>query len=209
MTHKYHLRRYNADSQAQTSGPEGICIFTEQLWSFWCRKVLRNSWESWGKLEGPGSLTFSSPASKAHNQRHNCCHKRSAGQCQPNCSFRTLEPRPRALSALWVPKASCSSGGSRGAGVLGGCLAGWEERRNMQIIHWRAGSIWVKTVSSCSLVWGMWRVGSNSLKLSHREGSNKGRFWKLQIFTLFESWLNHWSVLWSQNLISLLTYRKK
>ena len=166
------------------------------------------SWESWGEVEGPGSLTFASLASKVHNQPHNRGYERSAGQCQPNDSFRTSEPRQWALSALWVPKAS-SSGGSPGGGVLGGCLAAWEDRRNRQIIHWRAGSIWVKTVTSCSLVWGMWGVGSNALKLSHREGSDKGRFWKLQIFTLFESWLCHWSVLWSQNLISLLTYREK
>ena len=43
MTHKYHLRRENADSQAQTSGPAGLCIFTEHLWSFLCRRVLRNT----------------------------------------------------------------------------------------------------------------------------------------------------------------------
>lgn len=33
----------NVDSQAQTSGPEGIRIFAEQLWAFGCRRVLRNT----------------------------------------------------------------------------------------------------------------------------------------------------------------------
>ena len=62
--------------------------------------------------------------------------------------------------------------------MLSWWLGRHEKYANSSLKGWRYLG---EAVTSCSLVWGMWGgvVGSKSLKLSHREGSNKGRCWKL------------------------------
>lgn len=145
LTHKYHLRRPlkmqipKLRSQAQQGSAFLMGIYGHSdAGVFWETP----SWESWGEIGGPRPLTFASLPPEVHSQPHNCSDERSAGQCQPDCSFSTQGPRPWTPFALWDPEASC--GGDGGGGTLSGCLGGggdlncvggWEDMRNMQILH--------------------------------------------------------------------------
>ena len=193
----------NSDSQAQTPGPAGTCILTEHPWSSRAVGSEKHRAGNLGERLGvPDHLplllfhpryTVSPMIGILSNTTLASTNPTIASMVRDH-NLELFLPSEPLRPALVVVVA-----GPQVVVLLP------EKYANSSLKGWRYLG---EAVTSCSLVWGKGGVGSRSLKLSHRELSNKRWQWKLWIlFTSLKSWLYHWSVLWPQNLILPPTHR--